>query len=135
MKASPVRYEQFNVYCQAVQINCKKKLCLDVPTRWNSTYLTLESAQPFEAVFTFFLNLHPAYVDDLNHRKYNDNPIGPPVELDWIHVRKTIEYLKKFYELTLLVSGTSYATSHLFSLKCVMFLTLFLNWSLVTMMK
>lgn len=32
-------------------ITCKKTLCLDVSTRWNSIYLILDTAQKFQHAF------------------------------------------------------------------------------------
>ena len=57
-------------------IESKSLLCLDVPTRWNSTYLMLETAQKFEKVFmrmdfendnysSYFMNKENSVVWDL----------------------------------------------------------------------
>ena len=44
----------------------KKLLCLDVPTRWNSTYLMLESAEKFQKAFerleNMLLNIFVSFV-------------------------------------------------------------------------
>jgi hypothetical protein len=36
-------------YVEKVKITCSKKPSLDVDTRWNSTFLMLESAEKYEA--------------------------------------------------------------------------------------
>jgi hypothetical protein len=33
------------------RITCKKHICLDVSTRWNSTYLMFDAAEKFQAAF------------------------------------------------------------------------------------
>ncbi|KAG6433770.1 hypothetical protein SASPL_105387 [Salvia splendens] len=50
---SPQRSSQWAkvVNILADRIDSKKALCLDVPTRWNSTYLILQSAIPYEETF------------------------------------------------------------------------------------
>ncbi|KAM3338049.1 zinc finger BED domain-containing protein RICESLEEPER 2-like [Capsicum galapagoense] len=41
IRQSPARCKRFQECCEDVDINSKKSLCLDVSTRWNSTYLML----------------------------------------------------------------------------------------------
>jgi len=45
-----------------LHIECKKSLCLDVTTRWNSTYLMLEAAEKFEKVFVRLGQSEPRYM-------------------------------------------------------------------------
>lgn len=104
IKSSPTRYEQFNNCIQDLKINCKKSLCLDVVTRWNSTYLMLEAAEPYEAAYMMYGGMNSSYVAKL--RKKAD---GPPTMEDWVNIKKIMKYLKRLYNLT------RYVTSHLFS--------------------
>lgn len=44
VKSSPAREQKFKECASQEKINCKSLVFLDVPTRWNSTYLMLEAA-------------------------------------------------------------------------------------------
>jgi hypothetical protein len=44
VKSSPARFESFKTCMEREKINFKGLLCLDVPTRWNSTFKMLEGA-------------------------------------------------------------------------------------------
>ncbi|KAF7802778.1 zinc finger BED domain-containing protein RICESLEEPER 2-like [Senna tora] len=74
---------------------------LDVTTRWNSTYLMLESALRYQKAFTRF---------NLIDRKYK---YCPSVE-DWRRATKMREFLEPFVETTNLISGSKYPTSNLY---------------------
>ena len=51
MKSSPNRNQILRSFVEKLGIESKSLLCLDVPTRWNSTYLMLEIDKNFEKVF------------------------------------------------------------------------------------
>ena len=51
VKSSPNRFQIFKDYVKTLGIESKSFLCLDIATRWNSTYIMLESAVKFEKVF------------------------------------------------------------------------------------
>ncbi|KAG6416262.1 hypothetical protein SASPL_123688 [Salvia splendens] len=87
----------------AKRIDSKKALCLDVPTHWNSTYLMLQFAIPYEEAFQLYIQMYPSYRKDLSQKKHKDEFIGLLEKHDWICVRKMIEYFQKFYELPLLI--------------------------------
>ncbi|KAL4600243.1 hypothetical protein ACB092_11G184500 [Castanea dentata] len=53
VRASPARFEKFQECVENEKIKAKCLLSLDVPTRWNSTYLMLDCALKFENVKTF----------------------------------------------------------------------------------
>ncbi|MBA0655489.1 hypothetical protein Goklo_007968 [Gossypium klotzschianum] len=50
---SPARLQKFKEFVLVEKIECKM-LCLDVCTRWNSTYLMLDITQNFEKAFERF---------------------------------------------------------------------------------
>ena len=45
VKSSPNRNQTFRNFMERLGVESKSLLCLDVPTRWNSTYLMLETAE------------------------------------------------------------------------------------------
>jgi len=54
-----------NLHLRSVEklhIECKKSLCLDVATWWNSTYLMLEVVKKFEKVFVSLGKSEPRYM-------------------------------------------------------------------------
>ncbi|XP_058742086.1 zinc finger BED domain-containing protein RICESLEEPER 2-like [Vicia villosa] len=51
VRSSPHRALKFNECVGYANITCKKSVCLDVSTRWNSTYLMLDVAEKYESAF------------------------------------------------------------------------------------
>ncbi|KAL9661135.1 hypothetical protein QQ045_025956 [Rhodiola kirilowii] len=83
-----------------------KKLILDCPTRWNSTYHMLSCALEFKDVFGDYERKDPSYKNK-------------PVDTDWIKVEKICSFLRIFNDITEIISGTEYPTSNLFLLELV----------------
>jgi hypothetical protein len=78
-----------------------KKLILDVPPRWNSTYLILAAALEFREVFAMY--------------GYNDRQFTwVPSHEDWAKVEVVCQLLGVFNRVTKIVSGSDYPTSNLF---------------------
>ncbi|KAK5826513.1 hypothetical protein PVK06_021435 [Gossypium arboreum] len=108
VRQSPARLQKFKECVVMEKIECKKMLCLDVCTRWNSTYLMLDTAQKFERAFERFEE------QDTNFRAKLERGEGWPSVDDWANVRNLKDFLEHFYEVTLRISGTSYVTSNNF---------------------
>ncbi|KAJ8767800.1 hypothetical protein K2173_020740 [Erythroxylum novogranatense] len=106
VRQSPARLKRFNEAIVMEMIDCKKSLCLDVSTRWNSTYLMLDAAQNFEKDFERFEVLDPSFKSEM------EGDMGVPTCNDWEVARRLTLFLKQFYELTLRVSGSYYVTSN-----------------------
>ncbi|KAG6394884.1 hypothetical protein SASPL_145475 [Salvia splendens] len=114
IKGSSARSKSFKDIAKVCKVDTKKFFCQDVPTRWNSTYLMLEAALPYEPAMKLFNSVTPQFGSDLRQLKHKDLTIGVPGEEDWIEVKRRCGFLQKFYDLTRLVSGTTYVTSHSF---------------------
>nr|KJB27812.1 hypothetical protein B456_005G011200 [Gossypium raimondii] len=108
VRQSPARLQKFKECVVVEKIECKKTLCLDVCTRWNSTYLMLDTAQNFERAFERFEE------QDTNFRAELERGEGWPSLDDWNNVINLRDFLEHFYEFTLRISGTSYVTSNNF---------------------
>ena len=102
--ATPARVENFENAKKQLGIKETKNLVLDCKIRWNSTYLMLSTALLYKDIF-----------DRLKERERNYTSL--PSELEWNLPKLMCEYLKSFYKLTELFSGTRYPTSNLFFAK------------------
>ena len=100
VRQSPVRLKRFKEFVVMDNIVCQKSLCLDIPTRWNSTYLMLSVSIEYEKVFDRFLEEDYVFMRDLG-----EGP-GLPTSNDWANMRRLVGFLQHFYLLTLRVSGT-----------------------------
>ena len=56
IRVSPSRLTKFNQRVKEEMIDSKAQLCLDVPTRWNSTYMMLNVAEKYECVFKAYVH-------------------------------------------------------------------------------
>ena len=65
VRQSPARLAKFKECALVEKIQSKSSLCLDVSTRWNSTYLMLDAAQKFEKAFEAFDDVDPYYKSEL----------------------------------------------------------------------
>ncbi|XP_038716676.1 zinc finger BED domain-containing protein RICESLEEPER 2-like [Tripterygium wilfordii] len=108
IRASPARIQKFKECAEMERIPSKASLCLDVCTRWNSTYLMLDTAMKFETAFERFEELEPQITSEVAVEG------GMPKQEDWGNVKRLVTFLQYFYQLTLKVSGTSYVTSNQF---------------------
>ncbi|XP_019163589.1 PREDICTED: zinc finger BED domain-containing protein RICESLEEPER 2-like [Ipomoea nil] len=79
----------------------ERKLILDCPTRWNSTFLMLCTASKFKHAFSDYNEKEP-------HYKY-----APSFE-DWDKIEKVCKLLEVFNDATHVISGSDYPTSNLY---------------------
>ncbi|XP_070031779.1 zinc finger BED domain-containing protein RICESLEEPER 2-like [Nicotiana tomentosiformis] len=86
VRSSPQRTLKFRECCAHQEVECSKTLCLDVPTRWNSTYLMLETVQNFEKAFDKFHLFDDRFSTHLfTHVCEDENVAGPFVCDDWVN--------------------------------------------------
>lgn len=100
--ATPKRRELFENKVKAMKGEDSKKLTLDCKTRWNSTFLMLQSVLPYKDVFASIKRQSPRIKFTL------------PTNSDWEFVAIICEKLKIFHKVTELFSGRKYPTSNLF---------------------
>ena len=98
---------------ETLGIESKCLLCLDVLTRWNSTYLMLDIAERFEKVF-----LRMDFEDDSYSlyfmNKESSGGLGSPSGVDFQNCRTFASFLKLFYNATKKFSFSLYVTSNTF---------------------
>ncbi|GAU47918.1 hypothetical protein TSUD_404710 [Trifolium subterraneum] len=115
VRSSSQRLAKFKECVGFAGITCRKSLCLDVITRWNSTYLMLESAEPFQVAFDKLDFEDPSYL------KYFGAGSCPPNFDDWDKARAFMKFLKIFYDATKFFSTSTHvsigaAFHHLFEI-------------------
>ena len=107
VRSSPARLATFKRCAQEANIDSKAMVLLDVPTRWNSTYLMLEAAEKFKVAFS-------CLEDEDSFLVAVDNDGGPPNANDWSRVRVFVKFLKIFYDATLSFSASLHVTCNTF---------------------
>ncbi|XP_038688704.1 zinc finger BED domain-containing protein RICESLEEPER 2-like [Tripterygium wilfordii] len=99
--ATPKRDEKFVEAACQLKVPSTKKLKLDCKTRWNSTYLMLNTALIYKDVFPRLKQRETLYK-------------RVPTEEEWSKVRDICSKLEMFFDATELFSGTLYPTIDIF---------------------
>ncbi|KAK3225169.1 hypothetical protein Dsin_005031 [Dipteronia sinensis] len=101
IRGSQARKQTFLGCCKNVFLDSKMGLKQDVPTRWNSTYLMLQSAIYYRRAWCSL---------ELSDNNFKHCPCPS----EWEKVQKITSFLQYFYDITCVFSGTKYPTSNLF---------------------
>ncbi|XP_059435370.1 zinc finger BED domain-containing protein RICESLEEPER 2-like [Corylus avellana] len=101
VRGSQVRKQSFLQAVNQISLDSHKGLKQDVPTRWNSTYLMLESVVHYRRAFSYL------EMNDKNYKHY-------PTALEWEKVNNIKSFLAYFYQATCAFSGTKYSTANLY---------------------
>nr|KAJ0220781.1 hypothetical protein LSAT_V11C200088940 [Lactuca sativa] len=101
VKGSQARRKKFIDCVKYVNLNPKTGLRQDVPTRWNATYLMIESALFYRCAF-----FHLALGDS--------NYLDCPTHDEWGKLEKIFRFLEFFYEVTCIFSRNKYSTANLY---------------------
>ncbi|XP_049400057.1 zinc finger BED domain-containing protein RICESLEEPER 1-like [Solanum stenotomum] len=126
VKSSCARTTSFKSYVEKVKLNTRGLLSLDVETRWNSTYLMLNTAVKFEKPFSRM------YIDDHKYFKYcldSGGKIEHPSSEDWRDVNVFLKFLEIFYQTTLKFSSTLHVTSNTFCHELFNLQSIIVNYS------
>ncbi|XP_054781938.1 zinc finger BED domain-containing protein RICESLEEPER 2-like [Prosopis cineraria] len=102
IRASPLRFQKFKSCVEQTRIQEKDIVKLDCPTRWNSTYIMLESALKFQKAFKRLEEKDTTFAIDKE---------GPPTIKDWENAHVFVKFLKIFFDVTKKVFGSLYVTS------------------------
>ncbi|XP_026430492.1 zinc finger BED domain-containing protein RICESLEEPER 3-like [Papaver somniferum] len=115
-----IRLYKFKECAALEKIDCKKMVFLYV-TRWNSIYLMLEDAIPYERVFKsedYFLSSScesECEVDvtkKKNTKKKNKPRHHAPYAADWSYAMCLVKCLKIFFDATVKFSASTQVTTH-----------------------
>uniref|UniRef100_UPI0005C8AC76 zinc finger BED domain-containing protein RICESLEEPER 2-like n=1 Tax=Fragaria vesca subsp. vesca TaxID=101020 RepID=UPI0005C8AC76 len=126
VRSSPNRLESFKKVVEREKLGCKGLVCMDVPTRWNNTFLMLEAALRFKKAFIalaededsnfmcYFKEPEEEYDEDgvllpSNNKRAR---VGPPEEGDWLKAGVFVDMLRVFWEVTLRNSASLHPTMH-----------------------
>ena len=110
VRGSSTRLQKLRECAEQAKITSKKTVCLDVATRWNSTYFMLEVAEKYQKAFERMEMHDVGYVKEF----CTDEMKKCPNEGDWEIARSFVKFLKIFYECTLRFSGSKFVTSNQF---------------------
>ena len=113
VKSLSNRNKTFRIFMERLGMESKSLLCLDVPTRWNSTYLMLETAKNFEKVFLRMDFEDDGYLSYFRTKEYSGG-LGSPCMSDFQNCRAFVTFLRLFYNATKKFSSSLYVTSNAF---------------------
>lgn len=114
VRSSPSRLQAFKKWILDEKVTSKRSLCLDVKTRWNSTYLMIDVALDLEKAFEC-LKDDPSWKAEC--RVKGD---GVLEDGDWKVLKALHGFLQEFYTLTKRISGSKYITSNTYFDELVM---------------
>ncbi|CAH9122092.1 unnamed protein product [Cuscuta epithymum] len=124
VRSSPARYDAFKECAKKEELESKKVCVLDVPTRWNSTYIMLETALELKAAFDRLAEEEESKYSGYFDEEENEDEelsftggngrkrVGPPVETDWDNCADFVKLLKVFFDTTVVFSATNKPTAH-----------------------
>ncbi|XP_050895477.1 zinc finger BED domain-containing protein RICESLEEPER 2-like [Lathyrus oleraceus] len=119
VRASPGRMDRFKTCIKEVRLQEKSIVQLDVSTRWNSTYIMLESALKFQKAFK---RLSEKCADFVLMKD------GIPNKEDWDNAKCFVNFLKIFFDITKKVSGSTFVTSSQYFNEHIKILTTLNGW-------
>ncbi|XP_019082736.1 PREDICTED: zinc finger BED domain-containing protein RICESLEEPER 2-like [Camelina sativa] len=107
VRSSPSRLKRFRECLEHQKVETKAGLCLDVETRWNSTFLMLQSAVALKKGFDMLELEDEKYVVELTKICK-----AAPSDSDWAYATALSPILQYFYDATVNISGSKYVTGN-----------------------
>ncbi|MED6222652.1 hypothetical protein PIB30_118787 [Stylosanthes scabra] len=110
VKSSTPRGLRFQKCVELEKIQCRALPCMDVETRWNSTFHMLDVALKHRKAYELLALKDNSYIAELGGGK----GIGVPSNADWEYVQSIIPFLRLFNDATICISGSLYVTSDMY---------------------
>ena len=88
VKSSPSRLQKFKECASHEKIECKSIVFLDVPTRWNSTYIMQKTTCSYKKVFEKYNECEYAFILDLGD--------DVPNFLNWPSFKQLVNFYSTF---------------------------------------
>ncbi|XP_024023525.1 zinc finger BED domain-containing protein RICESLEEPER 2 isoform X1 [Morus notabilis] len=101
VRGSQIRKKKFLECVNLMGLDSKRGLRQDVPTRWSSTFLMLDSVLYYRRAFCHL------ELSDFNYKDCLDL-------YEWEKAEKICEFLEPFYNITCVFSGAKYPTANLY---------------------
>lgn len=101
IEGSTSRKQKFEETIQQLGITYQKRPNIDVSTRWNTTYLMLDTCLQLRKAFDSLAKQDPEYT-------------YAPMHEEWEKAKMVCVLLKKFYDATMIISGSHYPTANLY---------------------
>ncbi|GJX11554.1 zinc finger BED domain-containing protein RICESLEEPER 2-like protein [Tanacetum coccineum] len=101
VRGSAARKIKFAECIARLKLQYRKNVRQDVVTRWNYTYLMLDCALMYRPAYVLLAKLDKTFKTC-------------PTEEEWTRIEAIAMFLKPFYDITKLFSGTLYSTSNLY---------------------
>lgn len=115
INSSAQRDEKFLLALSQTKLNTRRRIPLDVDTRWNSTYQMIVAS----------LELRPA-IDRLKELDHEYKYL--PSELEWENGKKVCDCLKIFSDITKKHSGVKYPTANLYFIDVIQIRSSIKKW-------
>jgi hypothetical protein len=101
VRGSQMRKQNFLQAVNKMSLDSRNGLKQDVPTRWNSTYLMLETVIDYRSAFSYL---------EMIDSNYKHCPTAP----EWEKATHICYFLAPFFHATCEFSGTKYPTANLY---------------------
>lgn len=101
VQQSPHRKKNFYIVAKTLNLDTQRKLCLDTPARWNSTYNMVEVAFCYKNAFVYLAEQDKNFLHKLS-------------EDEWEKMSVLYKFLKVFYEVTCVFFRNRQPTSNLY---------------------
>ena len=92
----PIEIKLLGVFMERLGMESKSLLSLDVPTRWNLTYIMLEIAEKFEKVF-IWMDFEDDGYSSYFRTKEDSGGLGSPCMSDFQNCRASMTFLRLFF--------------------------------------